>query len=124
MKRAFLFICLFCLACSTEAFAQRHSPQGVARGWHTDTSRKVLSQFRSGQITRLARQYGVRQTTVHVQFVVLRNGRVESAQVVRSSGNPAFDRKIEAIAQSMRLPPIPAPFNNERVKLGQSIRFH
>ena len=123
MKRAFLFICLFCFSCSTEAFAQRHSPQGVALGWSTDTSRKVLAQFRGAQIARLQRQYGVRHAMVGVQFVVLRNGRVESAQVVKSSGNPAFDRKIENIVQSMRLPPIPAQFSNERVKLGQPIRF-
>lgn len=124
MRRVFLFVCLLYFAIPNEAFAQRHSPHGVAVGWRTDISRTVLAQFRGAQIARLGHQSGIRHTQVRVDFVVLKNGRVESAQVTQSSGNPAFDQRIERIVRSMRLPPIPTMFKDERVKFGQVVSFH
>lgn len=124
MKRAVLIISLLWLACSGAAFAQVHPPQAVVQGWYIDTSRKVLAQFRGARLAHLQRKYGVRNTVATVTFVVHRSGRVEAAHVSQSSGNPALDQTLENIVRSMRLPPIPAAFPNQRVKLGQQIVFY
>lgn len=123
MKRAILFISLLWLACSGTAFAQHHFPRAVAQGWFTDTSRKVLAKFRSARLADLGRKYGARNVMAVVTFVVHRSGRVESAHVSQTSGNPALDRALENIVRSMRLPPIPPAFPDQRVELRQQIIF-
>jgi len=112
------------LAVPHTAFAQSHSARGLALGWYTDASRSVLGRFRGAKIVRLQREYGVRHTAVTVRFMAYRNGRVDSARIDRSSGNAAFDQRIIQIVQSVKLPPIPANFTNEKVALSQTIAFH
>ncbi|ARQ00503.1 TonB family protein [Pseudorhodoplanes sinuspersici] len=123
--RALFSICfLLCLVCPSSVSAQHHNAQGIALGWYTDVSRKVLSQFRGAKIVHLQRKYGIRRATAIVQFVAHKTGRIESARIAQSSGNAAFDRTIENIVRSMRLPPIPAGFTNQRVALSQALQFH
>ncbi|MET0676656.1 MAG: energy transducer TonB [Bradyrhizobium sp.] len=124
MKRVVCLISLLWLACTESAFAQHLPPQVVARGYFLDVSRRVAGQFRDARLSQLKLKYGVRDTTAMITFVVHKSGRVESAQVSQTTGNPALDRTIESIVRKMRLPSIPPGFPDQRVSMRQQLIFH
>jgi colicin import membrane protein len=56
-----------------------------------------------------------------VEVRLIPSGEVIDAQIVRSSGNPAFDRSVEAAV--FKASPLPVPPDREVMEQFRSLRF-